>query len=239
MDLPLSDDSETPVWIEGHQRPQSMSDMPWVLLYPTTPEFLHVMRIPVVRGRFFTERDTEKTPRVVVIDEVMASSLFPGENPIGKRLMVGGPDMGIGHGRNCWHRRTRQALAWPVTTPLRSGHNSTCRLHRSPTSSCGARPAAHLVLRSSSNPIRLADAVRAQVAGADRDQPVFNVRSMEQIVGDSIARQRFAMLLLGVLAGVALLLASIGIYGVISYWSASAAAKSASAWHSVRSDEMC
>jgi hypothetical protein len=82
MDLPLSDDSETPVWIEGHQRPQSMSEMPWVLLYPTTPEFLRVMRIPVVRGRFFTERDTERSAGVV-IDEVMASSLFPGENPIG------------------------------------------------------------------------------------------------------------------------------------------------------------
>jgi predicted permease len=220
MNLPLVDDSESPVWIEGRPRPASMGDMPWAIIYPASPEYLRVMRIPLLRGRFFTEQDTARSPRVVVIDDVMARSVFAGQDPIGKRLTLGGPDIAGGtllmeivgivdHVRH-WGldaddtARIRSQLYMPhLQIPddfLESASAGTT-----------------IVLRANANPLEMAAAVRAQVTGADRDQPVYNVRSMERIVAGSMAQRRFSMLLMGVFAGIALLLAAGGIYGLMSY----------------------
>jgi predicted permease len=85
--LPMWGDSDDPFWIEGKPKPLADSDKPWGLWYEVEPDYLQVMGIPLERGRFFTSQDTERSPRVVVIDEALAAKYFPGEDPIGQHLV--------------------------------------------------------------------------------------------------------------------------------------------------------
>jgi predicted permease len=153
---------------------------------------------------------------VAVIDEAMARLLFAGQDPIGRRVSIGGPDQPgieivgvVGHVKQ-WGLDTDDAarIRAQLYTPFAGIPDFLLK-----TFATGST----IVLRTRSNPLSIADAVRAQVIGADRDQPVYNVRTMDQIVTGTMAERRFTLLLLGSFAGIALLLASVGIYGVIAY----------------------
>jgi predicted permease len=212
--VPLGDsDSEIPFW--PGRGPQPRSDrLTAALFFVVTPDYPGAMQIPLRSGRFFTEQDNITSPPVVVVDEVMARHVFPGQDPVGKQLslMVLGPVQIVGVVGHVKHwgldsddaAKLRDQLYFPFQqVPDRFMTEGVAGLT--------------LLLRTAPEPLSLVGAVRAQVAGPTHDQPTYAVRTMEQIISGSLAERRFTMLVLSVFAAAALLLAAIGIYGVMSY----------------------
>ncbi len=212
--VPLDDnDNEIPFWPgTGPQPPQDR--LTPAVLYVVTPQFARVLQIPLHRGRFLSEQDTAKSPRVVVIDDVMARRFFPRQDPIGKQisLILLGPVRVVGvvgHVKQFGldsddTNKVRDQIYFPIP--------------QIPDALISQGVAGvTLALRTADDPLSMASAVRAQVAGPTRDQPVYAVRTMEEIVARSLAERRFTMLLLAFFATSALLLAAVGIYGVMSY----------------------
>jgi len=212
--VPLSGrDNELGFWL-GHG-PQPPDDrIHSALSFITTPDYLRAMRIPLRAGRFFTAHDTTATPTVVVIDEVMARHAFPGEDPIGKEInfMAVGRAQIVGVAAHIKHwgldggeaGRTSDQMYFPfLQIPDKYMPQIVVGID--------------MVAQTAAAPLSAIPAVRTQVAGPTNDQPMYNVRSMEQMISESISERRFAMLLLIAFAATALLLASVGIYGVMSY----------------------
>ena len=212
--VPLGEnDSEIPFWPgTGPQPPEDRTTSS--MFYIVTPDYPRVMQIPLLRGRFFTGRDNMAAPPVVVIDDVLAKRLFPGQDPVGRQfsLMVLGPVRIVGVVGHVKHwgldaddaAKIREQMYFPVLqVPDKFLSEAVTGLN--------------LVLRTSPEPTSLVNAVRAEVAGPTRDQPIYDARTMEQIISVSLAERRFAMLLLIIFAATALLLSAVGIYGVMSY----------------------
>ncbi|MGA2150104.1 MAG: ABC transporter permease [Bryobacteraceae bacterium] len=212
--LPLSEsDSEISFWPgTGPQPPQDRTML--TMFYIVTPDYPGVMQIPLKRGRFFTDRDNLASPPVAVIDEVLARHIFPGQDPIGRQisLIVLGPVQIVGVVGHVKHwgldsddtAKTRDQVYFPVwQVPDKFMSEAVAGLV--------------LTLRTRLEPLSLVPAVRAQVAGPTRDQPIYAVRTMEQIISSSLAERRFTTLVLIIFAAAALLLAAVGIYGVMSY----------------------
>jgi predicted permease len=212
--VPLGEsDSEMPFWPgAGPQPPQDR--MKSAMFYIVTPDYPSVMQIPLRRGRFFTDRDNLASPTVVVIDDVLAKRIFPGQDPLGRQisLMVVGPVQVVGVVGHVKHwgldsddtAKIRDQIYFPVLqVPDKFLSEAVAGLT--------------LMLRTGPEPLSLVSAVRAQVAGPTQDQPIYSVRTMEQIISNSLAERRFTMLLLIIFAATALLLAAVGIYGVMSY----------------------
>jgi predicted permease len=212
--VPLGDsDSEIPFWLgDGPQPPPDKTTE--AMFYIVSADYPRVMQIPLRAGRFFGEHDTLDSPPVVVIDEVMARHIFPGQDPIGKHisLVLIGPVQVVGVVGHVKHwgldaddtARIRDQLYFPfLQVPDKYMSEAAAGLT--------------LALRAGLEPLSLVSAVRAEVAGPTEDQPIYAVRTMEQIVSASLAERRFAMLVLIIFAASALLLAAIGVYGVMSY----------------------
>jgi predicted permease len=212
--VPLGDtDSEIPFWTGAGPQPP-LDRLTSSMFYIVTPNYPGVMQIPLRRGRFFTEHDTLGSPPVLVIDEVMAKHVFPGQDPIGRQLslIVIGPVQVVGvvgHVKQ-WGldaddgAKIRDQMYFPfLQVPEKFMTEAVSGLT--------------LALRTAPEPLSLVAAVRAQAAGPGRDQPIYAVRTMEQIVSRSLAERRFTLLVLVIFAAAALLLAAVGIYGVMSY----------------------
>jgi putative ABC transport system permease protein len=183
-------------------------DFDWAIggIHRTASEdYFRALNIPLRAGRFFDERDTAQSPRVMILNESLARMAFPNENPIGKLMtfparverqyeVVGivGDSYSWGHGGN-----TDQEFFLP--------------LQQRPTG------ALRLAIRTSLEPASLTASVREAVRQCDPDLPIFNVKTMSQIVTEATAKLRFAMLSLGAFALAGLILSSLGIYGVMSY----------------------
>ena len=170
-------------------------------------EYFKAMEIPLVKGRWFDERDTPSNPRVTIVDERMANDLWPGDDPIGKRLRTGGLTS-----TTPWI--TVIGVAGRVKQYTLDG-DSRIAMYLPETQF--ARRAMNVVLRSESSPAVLTAGVRSVIRELDPDLPIYNVRTMADRVDESLAERRFAMQLLTLFAAVALGLATIGIYGVIAY----------------------
>ncbi|HYL62772.1 MAG TPA: ABC transporter permease [Candidatus Methylomirabilis sp.] len=216
--LPMTGDSEVPFWVEGRPKPATEQEMPFALFYLVTQDYHKVMRIPVERGRSFTERDDEHAPLVVLIDDAFAHKYFPNEDPIGKRLNLALLDMQpeivgvVGHvehwGLGAKGHETLQAQiyipVWQIPDKFW------------PLLANGAQYAA----RTAGMPLGVVSAIREAAQSVDSSAVVYEVRPMQDIVARSVATQRLAMILLSVFSTLALVLSAIGIYGVISYLTA-------------------
>ena len=218
-DMPLTGaDSEVPFWVGGGPRP-APEDMQWSLFYPTSAGYAQAMGLPLLKGRFINDQDTQSSPTVVVIDEYLARGLFPNEDPVGKRLTIQGiggiPDIAceivglVGHVKHFGlSTDAQQKIQYQLYFP----YSQIPDLFLAPMAE-----GITVVARTSSDPTSLVSEVKNQVLAVDKDQPVNNILTMEQIIAASISQQRFSMLLLGIFAVVALVLAAVGIYGVMSY----------------------
>jgi putative ABC transport system permease protein len=210
---PMGDDSEDPFWIEGRPKPLGDNDKYWSIWSEVEPDYLQVMRIPLLRGRFVAPEDTENAPRVAVVDQDFAEKFFPGEDPVGKVFVDDyvGPAriVGVVGHVNQWGLDEKYPMRAEFYLPFRQIPDKYwTRVNRSTT----------VMLRSSGDPLVLMDTIRREIQRMNSEQVVFSPKTMDDIVyNESVLAQRFSMVLLGVFAGVALVLASVGIYGVLSY----------------------
>ena len=171
-----------------------------------TAAYFSTMRIPIVKGRAFTEQDKAGATPVVIVNETLARKHWPGQDPLGKRIRFDYPIekapwmeiVGVS-------KDVRHELTLAVTPELYLPH---------PQDSWNSMV---LVARTTVDPASLAGAIRQTVWAIDKDQPVFDVRTMEQVRSLSVGLQTFSSLMIGIFAGIALLLASIGIYGVMAF----------------------
>ena len=212
--VPLNGGGTLPFWI-GSQKPASLQGAPRLTMFLTGPDYLRTMGIPLLRGRFFTPEDTTKSPCVMVIDSVFAHMYFPDSDPLGQTLSAGFSPVGpcrivgvVGHVKQWALDDSSTYIQNQAYFPLYQDPDQWVLINYPDTT---------IVVRTPLESVTVMPAIKAAVYGAGSDQPVFNVQTMQQIVSESMSSQRFPMILLGAFAGLALLLASIGIYGVISY----------------------
>ncbi|MFY9611397.1 MAG: ABC transporter permease [Blastocatellia bacterium] len=173
-----------------------------------TPDYFTTMKTPLLEGRFFTAQDQRSKPFVAIIDETLARRLWPNANPVGRRVTFGRfpdkPDPWIeivGVVRHIRHHKleaeVREQVYYPHAIASFSGMT--------------------LAIRTGSDPLNMVGAVREAVRSLDRDQPIYRIRTMDEMVAGALAPARFTLLLLFIFAGVAAVLAVIGIYGVMSH----------------------
>jgi putative ABC transport system permease protein len=204
--LPFTGDiAGTGVEVEGRP-PLSAAEQPEVDVAVVEPHFFETLGIPLLSGRSFTDREAREVTHTVVISQSMAKKLWPNEDPVGKRVTihmkdVDVPSQVIGVVGDVKHAGLDAGVAatayWPH--PELAYNFMT------------------LVIRTDGDPPALVPAVRQAVWSLDKDQPVADIRSMEDLLWVSLAKARFSTVVLGMFAGMALLLAITGIYGVVSY----------------------
>lgn len=209
--LPLSgSDASLNFQIEG-QPPVPTADQPRAKFRAADGAYFNALGVPVLRGRLFDRTDDEHSPRVVIINQMAARRYWPNEDPVGKRIQSG-----IDHQ---WS--TIIGVVGNVKyTGLDAETNPETYYHylQIPSEAVAiAESTMAVVIRTRIDPAAMVSAARSQVRMLDPEQPVFDVRTMDQVVQGSVAQPRFRALLLSVFAGLALLLAAIGIYGVIGY----------------------
>jgi predicted permease len=216
--VPLkSRDNVAPFWI-GSQTPAIVRAAPRMMVFDTGPDYLRAMSIPLLRGRFFTEDDTTKSPCVAAIDDVLASTYFRGQDPLGQTITFGWtPPWGpcrivgvVGHVRHWGLGNESSYTQAQAYYPLYQIPDNWV------TASQGF-PATTIIVRTPLPASAVIPAIKNVLYGMGKDQPIYNVETMQEIASESMSAQRFPMILLGAFAALALLLASVGIYGVISY----------------------
>jgi putative ABC transport system permease protein len=202
--LPLGGvNSGMPMLIQG--RPVSgPADVPVLWYRSVDPGYFQAMRIPLLKGRFFDGRDVAGAQRVAIVNQTMARRFWPNEDPVGKRVGNGAPNGWItvvGVVSDVRHMSLAADPDVEIYFPFPQFPMAAMKL----------------VLRTDANPLRFAPALQRAVLDVDPDQPISRVASMDQNMLDSLASKRLSTILLGIFAGIALLLAAIGIYGVISF----------------------
>jgi len=192
---------------EGKPSPPNRADLPSAAMTPATAGYFETMGTHLLRGRLFNEGDQEKSAPVAVINETLARRVWPGEDPIGKRLKQGWPE-----NPGTW----REVVGVVADVKFEGVDELTPMQVYMPFSQ---EPTTHvaIVVRTLTEPASLVASLEGAAHSLDRDIPVYSLRTMDQVLQAAIARQRMAMLVLVVFAGVALTLASVGLHGVVSH----------------------
>jgi putative ABC transport system permease protein len=204
-ELPMSgQNNDTRFSIEG--KPSDPNNPTYANSRVASPDYFNALGIPLLKGRYFADADSETAPKVVIISESFAREAFPNEDPVGQHILI---DFGeewkgeiVGVVGNIRHRGL-SAEPW---------REMYVNQYQAPINST------NLVVRAGSDPTRLTAAIKAEVQAMDKDVPLYSVRTMENLVSESVAQPRFRTLLLTIFAVVALVLAAVGIYGVMSYY---------------------
>jgi putative ABC transport system permease protein len=207
-DLPLLGGNSTVFQIEGRPVEQ---EKPLTEFRAINPDYFRTMKIQLLKGRFFTESDNKNALGVVIVNETLAKRFFPGEEILGRRIGLSNPVdwrevVGV----------VRDVRDYgPDTEP-----NPQCYVpfvQNAPDYIDATSAGMALLVRADSDPKSLTPSIKQQIHTLDKSQPIQNLRTMEEVFGESIAQRRFNMLVLSLFAGLALLLAGVGVYGVINY----------------------
>jgi predicted permease len=213
--LPMDGEDDMVFWRDDLPRPQDDQHMSWTLDYIVEPDYLRVMQIPLLRGRFLSPHDDLRSPLIAVVDDVFARKYFSGENPIGKFVNINNPTRKlqivgvVGHVRQ-W------GLDADDVQPLRAQLYISCLqmpdqyLTFIPTNT-------NFVVRYEGSLAPVFDALRRASRQMSAEQLIYGDQTMDSIIASTMVSRRFAMILLSAFAALALLLASIGIYGVMAY----------------------
>jgi putative ABC transport system permease protein len=194
-----------PFTVEGPE-PAPDETLPEAWWRSVTPGYFEAMGIPILNGRSFKDSDTQTTPLVAIVDEKLARNFWPGEDPIGKRIRIGRASWGnplmtvVGVVTVVKHRNLDENSKYYIYMPASQEPQSTM----------------YLVIRTANEPEAMVSAVRSQISALDPELPLFEIHTMEQAVDSSLAAKRWTNLLLAGFAVTALLLAAVGIYGVMS-----------------------
>jgi predicted permease len=197
-----------PITVEG-RTPQPGQPFINVDIRTVGADYFAAMQIPLVQGRLFSTQDTRRTDRVIVVDEQMARQLWPNESPIGKRVRTGGMD--------ATPDAPWMTVVGVVGRVKQDALDSEPRMAMHWAHSQVTTRAMTIVVRTATRPDAVTTDVRAAIHAIDPDLPIYNVQTMNQRVQQSLARRRFAMLLLSLFACLALTLAIVGVYGVMAY----------------------
>jgi len=206
---PLMGGWQTGFWREEKGRPQP-SDMLNANLEVVTGDYFQTFKVPLLRGRLLNERDTKDSPRVIVIDQAMAEQYFPGEDPIGKRLGVD-----VGNDNESW------VMSEIVGVVAKMRFHAVDEMAPLPVIYCSMaqaqRTSLGLFVRSSMSSAALSKSIHAAAVSIDPNQPVFDARPMLNRVEETWGAQRLLTFLFSVFAGLALVLATVGLYGLLAY----------------------
>jgi putative ABC transport system permease protein len=205
--LPFSNsNATTSFFIEGAPA-VPLADRPEVGQRSVTPAYFETMGVPVLKGRSFTAQDRDNTPQVIVVNEALASRYWPNQDVIGKRL---------GFEKDPSKQSWREIVG-VVGNVKHFGLDAEAKPEVYFPYQQSPRNFMTVVVRTSSDPVSMIPAIRGQVFAIDKDQPVFDIMTMDQRLTKSVASSRFVMLLLGSFSVLALGLAAVGLYGAMSY----------------------
>lgn len=208
MLLPMTED-EMHVSFENPEKPMPMGQLPDAELTTASDDLFRTLQVPLIEGRDFNSADTAQAPQVMIVNQAFARKFFPGEDPIGKKLK---PGAGNGHGPE-WRR---------IVGVVGNVRHSATQREMEPAMYLPADQLNHwcclrTVVRTAVDPLSLEPAVRQLVTSMDANIPVTEVHAMNELLSLQLAQSRFAMVLLGAFAALALVLTVVGLYGVMAY----------------------